>query len=213
MSNSALELEKVFVDSDEMAGKLYSLLGLPLFDDSARLRISDILCSLSLEHWHAVRLLLASGLLPAAFIVHRAQFDAIARSIWALYGATDDHLSRLDASELTTDSEQAAKNLPQTHEMMLVLAKKAPPEAYDALERFRANSSKALNSYVHAGIHPIQRHERGYPGGLAISALQNTNGLAVLTCMQAVTLAGAQRLQRAVLDVAGRYPHCMPPPL
>jgi hypothetical protein len=211
MGGDANEVEKVFADTEAFADELHSVISLPVFDDSVRIRVSDLLCSLSLEHWKAVRQLLASGLLPSALTVHRAQFEAIVRSIWALYGATDDHLGRLNDSDLTAESEQAAKNLPQTHEMMEVLLKRAPVQAYEALERFKASSWKALNSYAHAGIHPIRRHESGYPIALVVSALKNANGLAVLTCMQAAVLSGVQPLQRSILNLVGQYPHCMPP--
>lgn len=213
MSRDTEQFEQAFAASEELAVRLLSLIRLPLYDESARLRASDLLCSLSIEHWHAARRLLASGLMPSALVVHRAQFEALVRSIWALYGATDDQLDRLNNSELTAETEQAAKNLPQMHDMLECLSKTAPIQAYEALDRFRTNSVKALNSYVHAGIHPLRRHESGYPIPLAISALQNANGLAVLSCMQAVVLSGAQRLQREILDVAAEYPRCMPAPL
>lgn len=184
----------------------------PLFDDSPRLRISDVACSLSLEHWASARALLRSGLLPSAIVVHRAQFEALARSIWLLYAASDDHLSKLTAT-LSLETEQAAKNMPQTAEMIQDLAKKAPPPAYDALSRFKENSWKALNSYAHAGIHPIRRHADGYPVELLENILRNANGLAVVSCMQAVILSGQQPLQRSILALAAKNSTCVPPPL
>ena len=207
------DIEKVFADSEALADHLLSLTRLPLFDDSERIRVSDLLCALSFEHWTAVRRLLSAGLLPSALVVHRAQFEAVVRSIWALYAATDEQIGRLNDSQLTLESEQAAKNLPLVHDMMATLAKKAPAEAFNALERFKTHSWLALNSYAHAGIHPIRRHESGYPIELIDSAMCNANGVAVLGAMQAVVLSGVQPLQRAVLDLAARYPHCMPPPL
>lgn len=189
-----------------------AIIDVPLFDDSPRFQISDVACSLSLEHWTSARALLRSGLLPSAVVVHRAQFEALARSIWLLYAASDDHLSKLTAI-LSLESEQAAKNMPQTAEMLEHLAKKAPPPAYDALSRFKENSWKALNSFAHAGIHPIRRHADGYPVELLKNILRNANGLAVVGCMQAVVLAGQQPLQRSILALASKKPTCMPPPL
>ena len=150
--------------------------------------------------------------MPSAIIVHRAQFEALARSIWLLYAASDDHLSKLTVS-LSLESEQAAKNMPQAADMMQDLAKKAPPPAYDALFRFKENSWKALNSYAHAGIHPIRRHDDGYPVQLLQDVLRNANGLAIIGCMQAAVLSGQQPLQRSILSVAAKHPSCMPPPL
>jgi hypothetical protein len=97
--------------------------------------------------------------------------------------------------------------------MMEALAKSGPKEVHAALARFKDNSWKALNSYAHAGIHPLRRHANGYPETLMHSVLRNANGLAVLSAMQAAVLSGAQPLQREVLQLAAKHPTCMPPPL
>ena len=152
----------LFVTTEEFAEKLFQLIDLPLFDDSLRLVVSEVACSMSLEHWPATLSLLKSGMLPSAAIVHRAQFEALLRSIWILYAATEEQLSKL-SKELTVETEQNTKNLPQSSDMMVAVNKKGPPQAYEALNRFKENSWKALNSYVHAGIHPIKRHAEGYP--------------------------------------------------
>lgn len=201
----------IFDESDALAVEMLQLIDLPLFDDSPRIKTSDVACSLSLAHWDSVRTLLRSGLLPSAIVVHRAQFEALARSIWLLYAASDGHLSKLTVT-LSLESEQAAKNMPQIAEMMQDLATKAPPPAYDSLSRFKENSWKALNSYAHAGIHPIRRHDDGYPVQLLYDVLRNANGLAVVGCMQAAVLSGQQMLQRQILAVASKRPACMPPP-
>jgi len=202
----------VFVATEELAAKLLQLIDLPLFDDSLRLVVSDVACSMSLEHWTATRSLLNAGILPSAVVVHRAQFEALLRSIWILYAAPDEHLSKLSA-ELTVETEQSAKNLPQVADMMAAVNKKGPPQAFEALNRFKENSWKALNSYAHAGLHPIRRHAEGYPVQLIESIARNANGLAILSAMQVAVLSGLQPLQREILDLAAQYPDCMPPPL
>jgi len=200
---------ELFDESDLLAEELLEVIELPLFDDSKRIDVSDVACSLSLEHWHSTRALLRSELLPSALVVHRAQFEAITRSIWLTYAASDLDISKLTA-DLSIESEQAAKNMPQILQMMGALQKTGPKEAYDALSRFKENSWKALNSYTHTGIHPIQRHRNGYPLQLLHDVLRNVNGLAVLSCMQAVVLSGEQPLQQVLLNIAGRHPACMP---
>lgn len=202
----------IYDDTDELAAKLLAVVAVPTYDDSPRITTSDVARSLSLEHWRSVRLLLRSGLLPSAVVVHRAQFEATVRSIWLLYAASDGLVTKIGAT-LSQQAEQAAKNMPLTSAMMEQLAKKALPPAYDALLRFKANSWGALNSYAHAGIHPIRRHGEGYPVGLLEGVLSNANGLAVLACMQAAILSGQQPLQARLLALAAEYPTCMPPPL
>lgn len=199
-------------ESDAIAEELLFLIDLPLCNDSTRAAVADVACSLALEHWHAVRVLLRSGFLPSALVAHRSQFEAILRSVWLTYAATDSDVSKL-AANLDLDSEQAAKNISQTQHMMQALEKSGPKEAYEALARFKNHSWKALNSYAHAGIHPLRRHAEGYPSALAHGVLCNSNGLAMLSGMQAVVLSGAQPLQREVLNLGARHSSCMPPPL
>ena len=186
-----------------------ALIDLPLYDDSARIVISDVSCSMALEHWQATLHALQTGLLPSAVVVHRAQFEALLRSIWLLYAASDDQVAKLTA-DLSIETEQGAKNLPQAADMMKALERTGPAPAYEALKRFKDNSWKALNSYAHAGLHPLRRHAEGYPPELAIGVLRNANGLASLAAMQAVTLAGTQAHQRVILALAAEYPDCMP---
>ena len=207
-----MPLNNIFNESDLLADELLAVVDLPLLDDSSRVKVSDVACSLSLEHWHSARALLRAELLPSALVVHRAQFEAIARSVWLAYAASDAHISKLTAT-LNLESEQAAKNIPQIAEMMQALSTKAPQQAFDALSRFKDNSWKALNSYAHAGIHPLRRHQEGYPPPLLLDVLRNANGLAVMSCMQAVVLSGQQPLQRDLLDIAAKHQACMPPPL
>jgi hypothetical protein len=194
------------------AEKLYLTIAVPRFDDTDRVRVSDVACSMSLEHWDATRSLLNSGLLPSALVVHRAQFEALLRSVWVLYAASEEEIGKL-AATLSIESEQAAKNLPQTAEMLADLSTKAPSQAYDALSRFKDNSWKALNSYAHAGIHPLRRHEEGYPIDLLKSVFRNSNGLAIVAGMQTAVLSGRQPLVKDVLAVGLAHPLCMPPPL
>jgi uncharacterized protein DUF6988 len=198
--------------SAQLATELYSVIAVPRFSDTERIRVSDVACSMSLEHWDATRSLLASGLLPSGLVVHRAQFEALVRSVWVLYAASEEKIGKLSAA-LSDESEQAAKNLPQIAEMMGELSRKAPPQAYDALSRFKDNSWKALNSYAHAGIHPLRRHVEGYPVALAAAVLRNANGLAIVSGMQAAVLSGRQPLVKQVLALGTANMACMPPAL
>lgn len=152
---------EIFDESDSFAEELQEVIDLPLLDNSLKIRTCDVACSLSLEHWHSARALLRIGLLPSALVVHRAQFEALTRSIWLTYAASDEQISKLTA-DLSLESEQGAKNMPQIAQMMQALEKSGPQQAYDALARFKDISWKALNSYAHAGIHPIRRHHDGY---------------------------------------------------
>jgi hypothetical protein len=207
-----IDLNNALEESDALAAELLVLCDLPLYDDSPRIAVADIACSLAIEHWNSMRVLLHRGLVSSALVVQRAQFEAILRSVWLTYAASDLDVTKLTA-RLDEDSEQAAKNISQAQHMMEALAKSGPKEAHAALARYKDNSWRALNSYAHAGVHPLRRHAEGYPVELAHGVLCNANGLAILSGMQAVTLSGAQQLQREVLSLAAKHPSCMPPPL
>jgi hypothetical protein len=135
----------IFDDSDALAAELAEIVPPYLLDDSLKVTTSDVACSLSLEHWHAVRALLRSALLPSALVVHRAQFEAVTRSIWLAYAASDEQLAKFGAA-LTPDSEQATKNAPQLADMLSDLSKKAPRQAYEALARFKETSVHCLSA-------------------------------------------------------------------
>lgn len=204
-------MDELFEESAELAAELLQLIDLPTLEGK-RVEISDTACSLAVEHWHAVRSRLALGLLPSALVVHRAQFEALVRSVWLAYAAREMDLAKLTAT-LDLESEQSAKNMPTVSIMMTQIQEKAPVNAYDALARFKEHNWKALNSYTQAGIHPLRRHAEGYPLALVRAVLCNANGVGVMSCMQAVVLSGEQPLQRKVLEIAAEYPRCLPEPL
>lgn len=203
-------MDHLFEESERLAIELLQLIDLPIIAGE-RIQISDTACSLALEHWHAVRSLLQLGLLPSALVVHRSQFEALVRSVWLAYAARDADLAKLTAT-LGLESEQAAKNIPIVNVMMQHIQEKAPAAAYRALACFKQHNWKALNSYTHASIHPLRRHADGYPSALLEAVLCNANGLGVMSCMQAVVLSGAQLMQKQVLEIATKYPRCIPDP-
>lgn len=203
---------KLFEASEEFATLLFRMVERPLFDDSARGTLSHVAASLALEHWVATRRLLSMGMLPSAAVVHRAQFEATLRSIWILYAASDEQIGKLGAG-LSLDSEQAAKNMPQVAAMISALKARAPSQAYDAMNRFKENAWSALNSYAHAGIHPLTRHAERIPVQLVENLVKIANALAIVAAMQAAILSGIPLLQREILNLATLYPDCLPPPM
>ena len=204
-----MDLNSAFQHSIAFEQQLLALIDLPGHDDSPRLHLADGACDLSLDHWLSTRALLQAGLFPSAAVVHRAQFEAVLRSVWVSHAATESAIEKLGA-ELRKESEQAAKGVPQAGEMLHALSKSGPKPAYEALESFKSQSWMALNSYAHAGIHPLRRQTQGHPVELVFNLLCNANGLAVVSGMQAVALAGRLDLQRTVLQLSGRYSACMP---
>jgi hypothetical protein len=205
----------LFHETDDLANQLSALVlvdDLELLEQSPRLIAGAVAVSLAHEHWAAVRPLLAARMLPSAVVVHRAQFEATVRSIWLTYAASDDDVLKV-SKDLNSETEQTAKNLPSVAAMMGALSSKAPPQAVEALSRFKDTSWRALTSYAHAGLHAISRHRDGYPAPLIENLLRNANGLGVVGYFQLVGICGNQPLQRDILAIAARFPACLPDPL
>jgi hypothetical protein len=195
--------------SKRMGDELNVAFSLPLYEPSDRKCVSHWASSLSLEHASAVRLLLANTLVSSALVAHRAQYEAAVRAVWAFYAATAEHIEKLTA-DLTLDAEQSAKNLPTTNEMIRSLAKTAPPVAYQVLLSFKESSWGALNSYAHAGIHPLRRHSKGYPVSLIEIVQKHANAIAIVAGMQAAILTGSQPLVHEIGLFQLKYKSILP---
>jgi hypothetical protein len=125
----------------------------------------------------------------------RLQFEAPLRSAWLLFCATDAHVERL-TSELSLDSEQAAKNLPGPSDMLAGVVRSAPVGLSDPLVQFDGSSWRALNSYVHAGSHPLKRATRGFPVELAEGLVRLSNGLTHVAYRLQASLLGQGTLDQ-----------------
>lgn len=152
---------------------------------------------------------MAEDLPTSAIAVMRLQFEALTRSVWILYAASDAAVEKLTAP-LTRTNEKAANKLPMLAEMLTALDGKAPPAALQMLNQFKDITSAALNSFVHGGIHAINRHSEGYPVTLLIQVLRNSNGLLTMTGMMFATLAGDQELMRKMSQIQTPFRECLP---
>ena len=156
------------------------------FDPSPRGQASFAMCGVSMEHGSAIRLLIAVGLATTAISLMRLQFESLVRAMWLLYAANDLAIAKLMAP-LSSESEQAAKNLPTANAMIdefgKVAGTSAPAQAHQMLLRFRDVQMKALNSFMHAGIHPLRRQAEGHPMHLIPQVLESSNALTTMTGM------------------------------
>lgn len=181
------------------------------YDDSHRLAVCLSAANIALEHGRALRVLVADGLPTAALSLMRLQHEALTRALWLLYAADDAHISKLSAP-LTKDAEVAASKLPMMADMLKQLS--SNPKAAKALVgllAFKANNAAALNSFVHGGIHALQRHAQGYPVPLIVGALRNSNGLMLMAGMVLAILSGRQPLMDAVNHLSVAFANDLPP--
>lgn len=199
--------------SDELHEALLHLLDGGEFDSSPRGQAAFGMCSVALEHGLSLRSLIAMGLATSATGLMRLQFEALTRAMWLLFAASDHAIEKLTAP-LTTESEQAAKNVPSATEMIEQIGKRvglnAPAAAHQMLVHFKDVSWHALNSYVHGGIHPLRRHTEGFPTHLVIQILQNSNALLTMTAMTLATLTGDEAITRPLSKIQPAFADCLP---
>ncbi len=192
-----------------MADHLEIAFQLPPYEGSNRFRTSIIAGSLALEHGEGVRTLLSQQLGVSAAVVLRAQYEATLRSVWVCYVAKEEEVMLLSA-DLSPEAERRSKSLPQAGDMLSSMEGIAPASPVTSLRNFRTHSWAALNSYVHAGLHSLNRHASGLPLPIARDALKSSNGLSVVAAMQCAVATGSQALVREVGRVQTSFADCLP---
>lgn len=185
-------------------------LALKPFGDSSRIVASRILCSVSLEHAESSKILIISGNFTSAVGLLRLQYEALVRAMWLLYAASDAAVERL-AAELTDEMAKKAEKMPMLSEMLSKLEGKAPAEPLSMLLEFKQYSWKSLSSFIHGGIHAINRHSKGYPVLLLEQALRASNGVSLMVGMLLVILSGDPAQRGKIRKVQIEFADCLPP--
>ena len=205
-----MEALQFFEQSSDLARHVLPMLDVPLYESTSRSGVSRVCCALSLEHWQAVMCLIEGDFLPSGLVLHRVQYEALVRGVWAFYAASDAQIGKL-SEELSSESEEGARHLPTVKPMLESLSRVAPDQLYQALLRFKDAVLPALNSFTHTGIHPIQRHASGYPSQLVEGIARNANAIAVVSAMQMAVLAGSQDLMSKLATLQHSHASCLPP--
>lgn len=185
-------------------------LALKPFDDSPRLAASRILCSVAMEHAESAKLLIVSGNFTSAVGLLRLQYEALVRAMWLLYAASDVAVEKL-AAELTDEKAKKAEKIPMLSEMLNKLEGKAPDEPLSMLLEFKQYSWKPLSSFIHGGIHAINRHSKGYPVPLLDQALRASNGVSLMVGMLLVILSGDPAQRGKIPTLQLEFGDCLPP--
>ncbi len=167
------------------------------------------MCSVAFEHAESSKMLIATGNFTSALGLLRLQYEAFTKAMWIYYAASDIAISKL-MTELTHESSKRANQMPMLGEMLKKLNDKAPKVAYDQLIEFREYSWKPLSSYVHGGIHAIQRHSKGYPVPLLLQSIKASNGLSIMVGMLLVINSGDSTQQGLIPHIQKKYLDCLP---
>lgn len=205
-----MEGHTIFQRTDLLIQNLIEISNHPLYDDSSRITASADFCILALEHAESVRNLAERQLYASCIALMRVQFETLVRGIWALYCASDEDIHKITV-DLTSIAQQQAEKIPMAHDMLLALGEK--PQAavpFNALSEFKEHSWKPLNSYVHAGMHPLARQRGGYPIQFIEQLIKISNGLVVISVMHLCILTGNGELQKQISPLHTRFADCLP---
>ena len=167
------------------------------------------MCSLTFEHAESIKILTASGNFTSAFGLFRLQYEALVRTLWLLYAASDIAVSKM-AAELTQEGVKRAEKLPMLSEMLNKLEGKAPTEALTMLLEFKEYSWRPLSSFIHGGIHAINRHGEGYSPPLIENLLKQSNGVSTMVGMLLVILHGGGAQKGKITKIQAEFADCLP---
>jgi hypothetical protein len=207
------ELGRLLDRSRDLESEVDRLLGgdeLQLFDDSARALVTLSAVQTSMERGVALRVLLARPVPTSGVSMMRLQHEALTRAVWLLYAASDQQIDRLVAP-LDAASEKAASKLPMTKTMLDEIVGKGPHGAVEMLTHFKDVHAPALHSFVHGGIHAIQRGLTGYPVELLANVVRSSNGLYTMAGMLLAILSGDESLAKRMSKIQPRFADCLPP--
>lgn len=165
---------------------------------------------IAVEHACALRAAVQVGAMNSAAALLRLQYEAVLRAAWLLFAAGPGQVDKL-ASALDLETEQKAKNLPGYLDMLAAVEKSAPSVLAVPLVEFNRYSRHALNSFVHAGIHPLTRARTGFPQELAETVLRFSAGMLHFAYRLLAALTGSQERMNRVTRAYSAFADCLPP--
>lgn len=205
-----MDMNQLLARSAELEARVAEFLGLPLFDDSNRLRAVRSVASLGFEHAQSLKYLTAAGLCTSASALLRVQYEALVRAIW-MHHCASDQMVEIMLAELTRETAKQASRIPMLSQMLDEIEAKAPHVPVASLREFKHYSWKPLSSYVHGGIHAVHRHGRGFPIELALMQIRHSNGLLGLAGNLLLIIAGTPAEAGVMGKIYKEFADCLPP--
>lgn len=205
-----MDMNQLLARSAELEARVTGFPFLPLFDESNRLRAVRAVASLGFEHAQSLKYLTAAGLCTSASALLRVQYESLVRAIWMHHCATEQDVE-LMLAELTRESAKQASKIPMLSRMLDEIEVKAPHVPVAALREFKHYSWKPLSSYVHGGIHAVNRHGRGFPMELALMQIRHSNGLLGVAGNLLLIIAGIPAEAGIMAGIYKEFADCLPP--
>jgi hypothetical protein len=179
-----------------------------------RFEASAAAADLSFEHAFALRVAFDAGAPNSAAALLRMQYEALLRSAWLLYAATDAQLEKANAT-LTKESATSAKNIAGAEDMLKALERclQEQPQLRGLivpLRQIRDVSWAAMNGFVHGGLHPLARTREGFPEVLAASLVKMSNGMLHIAARILARLTGSAAVLKKVEQSHLKFANCLP---
>jgi hypothetical protein len=202
-------MEELLAKSSTLLNEISPIIAVGPNQNDKRWSGSWVMCDVSIEHAHSLQSLMSLGNCTSAVSMLRLQFDALTRSVWLLWGATDNKVERI-MQKLTIETANADNGLPSHAEMIKQIEGKAPALATSMLKEFRDLTWKASSSFVHGGIHAMKRHSEGYPIPLVKQIITNSNGLVLLSAVHLATMTGNEHVVNDISRIRDSYRDILP---
>jgi hypothetical protein len=127
-----------------------------------------------------------------------------------LYVATDSQ-AELMIAELTEETAKQANKIPMLSQMLEAIEDKAPHAPVAQLKEFKHYSWRPLSSFVHGGIHAVNRHGRGFPLELVLMEVRHSNGLLGIAGSLLLVIAGVPPEAGKMAAIYAEFQECFPP--
>ncbi|PPV39475.1 DUF6988 family protein [Ectopseudomonas oleovorans] len=205
-----MELDQLLARSAVLEERIADFFALPLANSSPRLQSVQTLTSLGFEHATSLKHLVAARLCTSAAALLRVQYESLVRALWVLYCASDAKAEQLLA-DLTHENAKTSSKIPMLSGMLEDIEKKAPHAPVDKLKEFKHYAWRPLSSFVHGGIHAVNRHGRGFPLELVHMQVRHSNGLLGIAGNLLLIIAGVPPEQQVMTRLYAEFSDCFPP--
>jgi len=203
-----MQREKLFESSLHMISELkQEIINSDVIDCGPRLELVEQCIYISFEHGIGVNSLLSMGLPIQAMVLFRSQFEAVVRSYWLLFIATNHQVSKLNFS-YTFEEQFESDTCPMVGDMLEKLSKAdlmAKP-VIDHLCDFKKYHLKQLNSLVHTGKQSFTR-VMGFKDEMLLTLMRQSNNLITVAAqiMLKHTIPDKQKFIHGLIE---KYRHC-----
>ena len=204
-----MSLDQLLLRSSLMQASVEALFSAGTLPASQRMIACSTLTSLVVSHGTSIKYLVAGGLYASAAALVRVQYETLVRALWVLYVASEDQ-AELMASDLTEESAKRGNKIPMLSTMLDDIEIKAPHAPIELLKQFKIYSWKPLSSFVHGGIHAVNRHGHGFPQDLVEEMVRLSNGLLGIAGNFVLILAGTPAETGQMAKIYAEFSDCLP---